>query len=236
MNDTMNDTATHDPTASDPTAPHEERLRLHADRNPTVRDGDAIVLIWTIDDLLSFEDDQLEPYDIDEQDAREILRRVERAYDPSIGITWDTLDQAVREYVSARSPRPPQSGDRPGLAPAPTTPRSPAPESFVQSEERMVTLSTAHIMPQDAKLLDADAKTPHARHAYPGAVTDHGGYGWLIPLGPLSDGDSSEDDLRAAGFSDAFANLAGRLARSGFDRLLLDRDGDLYPGLPGFPW
>lgn len=49
----------------------------------------AMAIVWQIDDVLSIRPD------LTEEQAGEVICRVEQCHDASLGVTWDTLDEVA---------------------------------------------------------------------------------------------------------------------------------------------
>lgn len=77
----------------------EKTLRQHINEHPDIKAGKAIAIVWEAGDLLELEigPDQRAP--INEREAGEILENLDRGHDGSIGITWDGIETAIRDYI-----------------------------------------------------------------------------------------------------------------------------------------
>jgi hypothetical protein len=60
------------------------------------RKEDQISIVWSVDDILMIAED----YDVEmsKEDARKILKDMDKAHDANDGITWDTIHIHVKRY------------------------------------------------------------------------------------------------------------------------------------------
>lgn len=73
-----------------------EYLRAH----PDIKTGRAIAFVFTAGDILGFEDENgYQAHPINEREATEILKRVERNHDANYGVTWDSIEDEIRAYI-----------------------------------------------------------------------------------------------------------------------------------------
>ncbi|GGM22275.1 hypothetical protein [Deinococcus aerophilus] len=56
-----------------------------------VQRGDAIVLVWNIQDVQT-------RADLTDEQARAVLAHVEREHDPEVGLNWSRIDDAIRAH------------------------------------------------------------------------------------------------------------------------------------------
>lgn len=93
-------------------------------------------------------------------------------------------------------------------------------------------ISTGHVTEKDAKLLD----TEETQKALPLMYTNE--YGWMFYSPDLiANMEDFKEICKAQGLSDDFYNLfVYAFVHLNVDRLRLDRDGDVHPGLPEWEW
>ena len=63
-------------------------------------DGDAVAIIWTIEDVLSMADDNEMELSVDE--AAEVLARCYHGHDCGYGFTWDLIQHHLYDFVQER--------------------------------------------------------------------------------------------------------------------------------------
>jgi hypothetical protein len=99
--------------------------------------------------------------------------------------------------------------------------------------------STAHITWADAELLVRHIESADVMQGVV-LIAEAGQYGWTVSTAGMLD-DAAErqdrmDAIRAAGFSDHFADLIAYAADKGAQMIRLDRDAECEPDLPTFEW
>ena len=62
----------------------------------------SICIIWCIDDIKSAMKNRQNPIEITDDECMEILDNMERRHDASLGITWDTIDYHLDEFVQRK--------------------------------------------------------------------------------------------------------------------------------------
>lgn len=62
---------------------------------------DTIAIVWHIQDVIDTARDRLE-YDLEEDDAREILSNIKRQHDATIGVNWDVIECHIEFYLAER--------------------------------------------------------------------------------------------------------------------------------------
>ena len=79
-------------------------LQLDKSDIKRINSGEAIAIIWDIDDVLA----QAASIRLSGQDcdlsilvAKEILAEIQRRHDCTIGITWDVIDYHIQNYLSS---------------------------------------------------------------------------------------------------------------------------------------
>ena len=60
--------------------------------------GDEISIVWHIGDVLSRRPD------LTNEQAREVLRKVEREYDGNVGISWGTIEACAESLFATAKP------------------------------------------------------------------------------------------------------------------------------------
>ncbi len=60
-----------------------------------------IVNIWSIQDVYTRAEDMF--LEVTESEAWEILQRVKRYFDAEVGISWDSIDQAIDEHFREKT-------------------------------------------------------------------------------------------------------------------------------------
>ena len=58
---------------------------------------DSISIVWGISDVIGRAEQNA--YILTDQQAREILQEILRMHDANIGVTWDTLDFYISDYL-----------------------------------------------------------------------------------------------------------------------------------------
>ena len=82
----------------------EECWRNLKDIQERIRNNEAIVIIWDIDDVIS-EEDSIDPEPnplLSRYEIRDVLEFVREKHDRVIGITYDTICQAITEILNRR--------------------------------------------------------------------------------------------------------------------------------------
>lgn len=95
--------------------------------------------------------------------------------------------------------------------------------------EKVLVLSTGHMLKSDSELLDKEDRPSLVAYPY-----DYGHYIWVG-----IDDDSFENNFEGAiadGFSEAFLNLLRLAHRMNCPYLKLDCDGPIMDDLPKFDW
>lgn len=74
-------------------------LREHINQHPDIQNGRAIAILWDINDIKELESKPGVKFPINDREATEILNSIQDTYDPSYGIMWDDLFNAVEHYI-----------------------------------------------------------------------------------------------------------------------------------------
>ncbi|MBK1666476.1 hypothetical protein CKO28_00280 [Rhodovibrio sodomensis] len=99
---------------------------------------------------------------------------------------------------------------------------------------RTLDLSTSHVKSSDLALLESHIRPPGGGERGPVAVDTRGEYGFWINV-PTEDAlADTAQELRKAGYSDAFTDLLANARARGCEALCLDCDADEEAGLPTF--
>jgi hypothetical protein len=84
---------------------NQEELIEHI-RSTTKPEDELACLIWSHKDILQMIDDNNETYDekiiISADEAKEIMREINRKADCGLGITWTTLEVYIDNFISER--------------------------------------------------------------------------------------------------------------------------------------
>ena len=62
-------------------------------------DTNSIALIWCVDDIKHMTKEMEIPIKLTDDQCMEILWEIDRRHDATIGITWDTLEYAIENYL-----------------------------------------------------------------------------------------------------------------------------------------
>ena len=62
-------------------------------------DTNSIALIWCVDDIKHMTKEMEIPIKLTDDQCMEILYDIHRRHDATIGITWDTLEYAIENYL-----------------------------------------------------------------------------------------------------------------------------------------
>lgn len=62
-------------------------------------DTNSIAIIWCVDDIKHMTKEMEIPIKLTDDQCMEILYDVHRRHDATIGITWDTLEYAIENYL-----------------------------------------------------------------------------------------------------------------------------------------
>ena len=62
-------------------------------------DRNSIALIWCVDDIKHMTKEMEIPIKLTDDQCMEILYDVHRRHDATIGVTWDTLEYAIENYL-----------------------------------------------------------------------------------------------------------------------------------------
>jgi hypothetical protein len=65
---------------------------------------DKITIVWSIDDVKMVWEDIYPEIAFSKTDLRKVLRDVDEAHDANFGITYDTIEYCLREYVVKHPP------------------------------------------------------------------------------------------------------------------------------------
>ena len=61
--------------------------------------GDAIAIIWQIDDIISMAESGYDKT-LGDEDARNILWTIDRRHDASIGVSWDVIEVYLDDFFA----------------------------------------------------------------------------------------------------------------------------------------
>lgn len=74
--------------------------RKHVERYlDAIERGDAIALIWQIDDIISMAESEYDKT-LSDEDARDILWSIDRRHDASIGVSWDVIEVYLDDFFA----------------------------------------------------------------------------------------------------------------------------------------
>ncbi len=62
-------------------------------------DTNSIAIIWCVDDIKHMTKEMEIPIKLTDDQCMEILYDVHRRHDATIGVTWDTLEYAIENYL-----------------------------------------------------------------------------------------------------------------------------------------
>lgn len=62
-------------------------------------DTNSIALIWCVDDIKHMTKEMEIPIKLTDDQCMEILYDIHRRHDATIGVTWDTLEYAIENYL-----------------------------------------------------------------------------------------------------------------------------------------
>ena len=62
-------------------------------------DTNSIAIIWCVDDIKHMTKEMEIPIKLTDDQCMEILYDIHRRHDATIGITWDTLEYAIENYL-----------------------------------------------------------------------------------------------------------------------------------------
>jgi hypothetical protein len=65
-----------------------------------IKQGDIVVFVWHIDDVLGLAEER--EIELSEDEAREILYNVRREHDCMIGINWEVISYYLDDFVYER--------------------------------------------------------------------------------------------------------------------------------------
>ncbi len=67
-----------------------------------IMDGEATAIVWDIDDVI-YQEDMFEPDpNLSLKERKDVLALVQKKHDRMIGITYDTICQAITEILNRR--------------------------------------------------------------------------------------------------------------------------------------
>ena len=62
-------------------------------------DTNSIAIIWCVDDIKHMTKEMEIPIKLTDDQCMEILWEIHRRHDATIGVTWDTLEYAIENYL-----------------------------------------------------------------------------------------------------------------------------------------
>ena len=72
--------------------------KIHHDED-VINKENSISIKWCIKDIRYAMDDREDKVDISDEECMDILSMIERKHDANIGITWDTIDYYLDEFI-----------------------------------------------------------------------------------------------------------------------------------------